>query len=162
MVAAGATVAGAAAFQLPILGFGRAAAGAVPAPADRAAPSRHAAAVRAKVRPKVVVKIRYADEIVHRRVAAVTTASAPTAPGPATTAPTTTAPTTTAPTITAPTTSTTSTTESTTTTTSTSTTSTTIAGSGDDQAEPGDGHDTEPPEPEPGVAAPGDDPTSDR
>lgn len=62
MVAAGGTIAGAAVFHLPILGLGRAdvaSANASPA-VKRAAP-----VARKKVRAKVIVKTRYADEIVH-------------------------------------------------------------------------------------------------
>jgi hypothetical protein len=59
LVAAGATVAGAAVFQLPILGFGRAAAGATAAPARRPVAPH-------KIRPNVIVKTRIVDDIVHR------------------------------------------------------------------------------------------------
>jgi hypothetical protein len=60
LVAAGATVAAAAVFELPILGFGRAtvaSASAVPA---------RAVAVHRRVKPKVIVKVRYVDDVVHR------------------------------------------------------------------------------------------------
>lgn len=66
LVAAGSTVAGAAAFHLPILGFGAAPASASPTPASvkPAAP-----AARRAVRPRKIVKTRYVDDIVHRPAA---------------------------------------------------------------------------------------------
>jgi hypothetical protein len=79
-VAAGATVAGAAVFQLPILGFGRAqVASATATPVD-AKPA--VTVVRRKIEPKVVVRTRYVTDIVHRRAQARTEsmpAAAPTA-----------------------------------------------------------------------------------
>lgn len=60
LVAAGATVAAAAVFQLPILGFGRATV------ASASAVPVRAVVVRQRVKPKVIVKIRYVDDIVHR------------------------------------------------------------------------------------------------
>jgi hypothetical protein len=68
LVAAGATVAAAAVFQLPILGFGHAtvaSASAVPA---------RVVVVRRRVEPKVIVKVRYVDDIVHRRAPVETNA----------------------------------------------------------------------------------------
>lgn len=69
-VAAGATVAGAAVFQLPILGFGRAdlaSATASPAGSRPALP-----VVRPPAKAEVIVKSRYVDDIVHRRASAGT------------------------------------------------------------------------------------------
>jgi hypothetical protein len=66
LVAAGATVAGAAVFQLPILGFGRANVASATTTAARPKP----ALVVRKVKPKVVVKTRYVVDIVHRRAPA--------------------------------------------------------------------------------------------
>ena len=62
LVAAGGTIAGAAVFHLPILGFGR---------ADAASANGRAAAAKRplrsldKAQPKVIVKTRYVDVIVH-------------------------------------------------------------------------------------------------
>jgi hypothetical protein len=67
LVAAGATVAAAAVFQLPILGFGHASIAAA-----SAVPAR--AVVQRSVEPKVIVKVRYVDDIVHRRAPASTNA----------------------------------------------------------------------------------------
>ncbi len=100
LVAAGGTVAGAAVLHAPILGFGRAeaaSANAAPASATPGVPG-----VERKVRPRVVVKTRYADEIVHRPAASsyARPASAPSSAqevwssAPSETAPTTTSPTT--------------------------------------------------------------------
>jgi hypothetical protein len=61
LVAAGATVAGAAVFHLPMFGFGPTAT----AGAD-AAPARPPVAPAHKVRPRVIVRTRYVDDIVHR------------------------------------------------------------------------------------------------
>jgi hypothetical protein len=76
-VAAGATVAGAAAFQLPSLGFGRANVASAAATPGHAKPA--VASVRRKVEPKVIVKTRYVTDIVHRRAPAraYTTSAAP-------------------------------------------------------------------------------------
>lgn len=77
-VAAGATVAGAAVFQLPILGFGPANVASASASTPHVRPP--VAAVPRKVAPKVVVKTRYVDDVVHRR-APERAYPAPTAPG---------------------------------------------------------------------------------
>jgi hypothetical protein len=74
MVTAGGTVAAAAVFHIPVLGF--AAAGAAPKPVERVA-AVHAVAKR--VAPIRVVKTRYVDEIVHHHSAAPST-PAPVAP----------------------------------------------------------------------------------
>ncbi len=57
-VAAGATVAAAAVFHLPVLGFG-------PAPSAAAASATPVAAVRDAVTPRKVYKTRYVDDVVH-------------------------------------------------------------------------------------------------
>jgi hypothetical protein len=80
LVAAGATVAAAAVFQLPILGFGRASVASAIAVPDRVKPPVEV--VRRKVKPKVVVKTRYVDDIVHRP-APVRTYNVNGSPGPA-------------------------------------------------------------------------------
>jgi hypothetical protein len=60
-VAAGATVAGAAVFHLPVLGFGPASA------ATRPLPGRRAVAVEPrKTEPVKIVRTRYVDDVVHR------------------------------------------------------------------------------------------------
>ncbi len=73
IVAAGATVAAAAVFQLPILGFGSpavASASATPVkPTTTVAPR--------KVVPRIIVKTRYVDDIVHRRAVASARVPAP-------------------------------------------------------------------------------------
>jgi hypothetical protein len=76
MVAAGGTIAGAAVFHLPILGLGRAdVASASAAPvAKRAVP-----VAPKKVHPKVIVKTRYADQIVHVPAPSVASSATPVA-----------------------------------------------------------------------------------
>jgi hypothetical protein len=64
MVAAGGTVASAAVFHLPVLGFGVSNAAASSSPAARVA-TVHPQAPRAV--PRRVVKTRFVDDIVHRR-----------------------------------------------------------------------------------------------
>jgi hypothetical protein len=63
LVASGGTVAGAAVFHLPILGFGRTAVAAADTKSVTAA--RPAAAVHRKVQPRTVVKTRYVEDVVH-------------------------------------------------------------------------------------------------
>jgi hypothetical protein len=81
MLAAGGTVAAAAVFHIPVLGFGAASAGASANRIEQAAAVRPAKPVA----PIRVVKTRYVDQIVHHQMAAPA-AFAPTAP-PATAAP---------------------------------------------------------------------------
>ncbi len=99
LVAAGGTVAGAAVLHAPILGFGRAEAASANAAPSSATPG--VPGVERKVRPVVVVKTRYEDEIVHRPAASsyARAASAPSSaqevsPASPETAPSTTSPTT--------------------------------------------------------------------
>ena len=91
LVAAGGTVAGAAVFHLPILGFGAANAGASSAVVRTVADVRPAA----KIAPIRVVRTRYVDQIVHQhRGAAASRATAPQPSAPVAAASPTAAPTT--------------------------------------------------------------------
>ncbi|HEY5011369.1 MAG TPA: hypothetical protein VIK61_01525, partial [Acidimicrobiia bacterium] len=87
LVAAGGTVAGAAVFHIPVLGFGASNAGATATQFAQVAAVRPRAAT--KVMPRRVVKTRYVDQIVHHQSAwsgSSATTAASTAPAPAATA----------------------------------------------------------------------------
>ena len=77
LVAAGATVAGAAVFHLPILGFGSTAVASATVTPTTAHHARVAPRHKVKVKPRVIVKIRYVDDIVHRPAPAPAPAPAP-------------------------------------------------------------------------------------
>ena len=85
LVAAGGTVAGAAVFHIPVLGFGASNAGAAATQFVQASAVRTSAT---KALPRRVVKTRYVDQIVHHHSAwsgsaGVTTAAGVSAPAPA-------------------------------------------------------------------------------
>lgn len=88
LVAAGGTVAGAAVFHIPVLGFGASNAGATATQFAQVAAVRPRAAT--KVMPRRVVKTRYVDQIVHHQSAwsgsSATTAATAAPPAPAATA----------------------------------------------------------------------------
>ena len=71
-VVAGATLAGAAVFHLPVLGFSSASASAAPAPVRKVLATH-------KVAPRKIVRIRYVDDVVHRPAPVSAYAAAPVA-----------------------------------------------------------------------------------
>jgi hypothetical protein len=71
-VVAGATLAGAAVFHVPVLGFSSAAASSTPTPV------RKVLAIH-KVAPRKIVRVRYVDEVVHRPAPVSTYSAAPVA-----------------------------------------------------------------------------------